>query len=161
MKKGLTIRKALMPDAPKVDALLSEWLDWRPSSGRLKSVRRAITDGELVVAEHGSRIIGFIHRILHEDIVDGAPNSFISAFYVSPEYRGKGVGTLLLEEAIAESLKQGAVGVETSTTHAYSKAFYEKHFRFKQAYGDIGEVFLELDLGEYLGVKKAGRREHE
>jgi hypothetical protein len=75
--KRIVVRRALMTDALSVDALLSEWFDWKPKSGRLESVRRSVRKRELLVAEVGSRIIGFIHFVTHEDIIDGAPNSFI------------------------------------------------------------------------------------
>jgi len=65
----------------------------------------------------------------------------------------KGIGTVLLERAIADSLARGAVGVETSTIHKRAKKLYENH-QFKQTVGDIGEVFLELDLAEYLRAKR-------
>ena len=92
---------------------------------------------------------------MHEDIIDGGPNSFITAFYVTPSYRGKGVGTLLLERAIADSLAKGGVGVETSTTQSFAKKLYEKH-HFGQMMGEIGEIFLELDIPEYLRSKMKG-----
>jgi GNAT superfamily N-acetyltransferase len=155
---GIVVRRALLTDVPGVDALLSEWFDWKPSSGRLGSIRRALRKRELFVAKDGPRIIGFIHYVRHEDIIDGGPNSFISAFFVTQTRRGKGVGTLLLEEAIRDSLARGAVGVETSTIHAKARKLYERH-HFKQTMGDIGEVFLELDVNEYLEDKKRGSLE--
>jgi GNAT superfamily N-acetyltransferase len=155
LAKFLTVRRAAKIDALAVDRLLSEWFDWKPISGRLDSVHRAIAKGELLVAEVSSSVIGFIHYVMHEDIIDGGPNSFITAFYVSPSYRRKGVGTLLLERAIADSLARGAVGVETSTIHASAKRLYEKHC-FEQTMGEIGEVFLELDVPEYLRTTKRG-----
>jgi len=151
----LTVRRAAKTDALAVDSLLSEWFDWKPDLGRLDSIHRAITRGELLVAQDCSRVIGFIHYVMHEDIIDGGPNSFITAFYVSPAYRGKGVGTLLLNEAIADSLTMGAVGVETSTIQKFAKKLYEK-YHFGQTMGEIGEVFLELDIPEYLRIKKRG-----
>jgi len=156
--KGIVVRRALMTDALNVDALLSEWFDWKPESGRLESVRRAVRKRELLVAEVHSRIIGFIHYVMHEDIIDGAPNSFISAFFVTESYRRRGVGTLLLEAAITDSLAKGAVGVETSTIHALARKLYLR-LHFKQTMGDIGEVFLELDIDEYLKSDK--RRYHK
>lgn len=84
---------------------------------------------------------------MHEDVIDGVPNSFLSAFFVTQSYRRRGVGSLLLEKAIANSLARGAVGVETSTIHAAARKLYERHL-FKQTMGDIGEVFLELDVDE-------------
>lgn len=136
--------------------LLSEWFDWKPDSGRLSSVRRAVRKKELLVAEAGPKVVGFIHYVMHEDIIDGGPNVFISAFYVSEADRGEGVGSLLLERAIEDSLASGAVGVETSTIHVRAKQLYERH-HFKQTMGDIGEVFLELDIPEYLQAKRLGR----
>jgi GNAT superfamily N-acetyltransferase len=156
--KGIVVRRALTTDALSVDALLSEWFDWKPESGRLESVRRAVRKRELLVAEVHSRIIGFIHYVMHEDIIDGAPNSFISAFFVTESYRRRGVGTLLLEAAIRDSLAKGAVGVETSTIHALARKLYER-LHFKQTMGDIGEVFLELDMDQYLKSQK--RRYHK
>src|SRR5438552_14576274 len=141
-----------MTDAAGVDNLLSEWFDWKPISGRLNSVQRAVRKKELLVAEAGSRLVGFIHYVMHEDIIDGGPNTFISAFYVSEGERGKGVGSLLLERAITDSLARGAVGVETSTIQMRARQLYERH-HFKQTMGDIGEVFLELDIAEYLRQK--------
>jgi len=161
---NLIIRRAVTTDAPAVEALLSEWLDWRPEFGRDRSIQGAITRKELLVAELESRIIGFIHFVLHEDIIDGGPNSFITAFYVSPQYRDKGVGTRLLRKAINDSLENGAVGVETSTIHRKAKILYEKN-HFKQTRGDIAEAFLELDIQEHnregrmdQSRKKRGRR---
>jgi len=127
-----------MTDALSVDALLSEWFDWKPKSGRLESLRRAVRKRELLVAEVGSRIIGFIHCVMNEDIIDGAPNSFISAFFVTESDRRRGVGTVLLEAAIMDSLARGVVGVETSTIHALARKLYEKH-HFKQTLGDIAK----------------------
>jgi len=145
-----------MKDAPSIDHLLSEWFDCKPSSGRLKSIQRAVRRRELLVAEIRNEVIGFVHYVMHEDVIDGGPHSFITAFYLSGRYRGRGVGALLLEALIRDSLKRGAVGIETSTIHARAERFYEKH-HFKHTIGDIGEVFLELDIPEYLQAKKSGQ----
>ena len=64
--------RALKADAPAVDRLLSEWLDYKPDSGRLESIQRAITNGELLVAQDYTRIVGFIHYVMHEDILTEA-----------------------------------------------------------------------------------------
>jgi GNAT superfamily N-acetyltransferase len=117
----LAVRKAMQINALAADSLLSEWFDWKPDSGRLDSIHRAITKGELLVAEDISRVVGFIHYVMHEDIIDGGLNSFTTAFYVTAAYRRKGVGSLLLDESIADSLAMGAVGIETSTIYASAK----------------------------------------
>ncbi len=125
--------------------LLQEWLEFSPAANHLESIRRAIRKNEIIVAEANLEVVGFIHFVIHNDIIDGAPNSFITAFYVSPSFRCYGVGSTLLESVITESTKGGVVAIETSTIHGEAKRFYEKR-GFKQVFGDIGESFLELDL---------------
>ena len=142
------VRQARVHDAPQLDALLHEWLTWAPQSGRIRSIKYAVRDKEFLVAEAGSKIVGFIHFVLHEDVIDGAPNAFITAFYVQEASRDRGIGTKLLHRAVVESMKRGATFIETSTIHSGAKAFYEKR-GFAQTVGDIGEVFLELDVSEY------------
>src|SRR2546429_9663782 len=119
-----------MIDAARVDNLLSEWFDWKPISGRLESVQRAVRKKELLVAEASSRDVGFIHYVLNEDIIDGGPNAFISALYVSEGQRGRGIGTLLLEKALSDSLARRGVGVETSTIHMRAEQVDAK-YQFK------------------------------
>ena len=148
----IIIRRALNTDALSVDRLLSAWFDWKPENGRLGTIKRAVRNGELLVAQDENSLIGFIHYVIHEDIIDGGPNAFISAFYVSPAQRRKGIGTLLLKKAIVDSLNRGVVGVETSTTQLMAKILYER-LHFKQTIGDIGEVFLELDISEFLRTR--------
>lgn len=143
----LFIRRAFIRDAPRLAALLHEWLNWDPKAGRLRSISHAIGDREFLLAEVDSELVGFIHFVLHEDVIDGAPNAFITAFYVQNRFRGKGIGTRLLHGAIAEAVKRGAAFMETSTLHAKAKTFYEKN-GFKQMKDEIGEVFLELDVSE-------------
>ena len=145
-----------MAHAPAVDCLLGEWLGWKPHVGRLRSIRRAVMNKELLVAEYQERIIGFIHYVKHEDVIDGGPNAFITAFFVSSRHRRKGVGTRLLEKAITNSLKEGVVGVETSTIHRLAKKLYERH-HFKRALGDIGEVFLGTRYTRILGNPQTER----
>lgn len=153
MARTLRIKRAVAADSLAVNGLLSEWFDWTPPNGRLHSIRRAIRNHELLVAKQGDRVVGFLHLVNHEDVIDGGPNIFITAFYVSPRYRRNGVGSRLLRAAIDDSLKRGIVGVETSTIHGLAKKLYERN-HFKQTKGDIGEVFLELDIPEYVKARR-------
>ena len=141
----ILVRQAVVRDVPRLEDLLQGWLNWNPKSGRTPSIRRAVRNKEILVAEMQSRVVGFIHFVIHEDIIDGAPNAFITAFYVQKMSRGKGVGTTLLQQAITESTKRGATFIETSTLHSRAKTFYEKR-GFSQTMGEIGEAFLELDV---------------
>ena len=73
----------------------------------------------MLVADRKGKPIGFIHYAMHEDVIDGGSNAFITAFYVAPEFRDKGVGSKLLRTAIEDALKKGAVGIETSKTTVF------------------------------------------
>jgi len=90
-------------------------------------------------------VVGFIHFVIHNDIIDGAPNSFITAFYVSSAHRNIGIGSALLHRVIADSVALGVVEIETSSFHGRARNFYLRH-GFKQSRGDINEVFLELGV---------------
>lgn len=142
---AVLVRRALIKDALRLEFLLHEWLNWEPNLGRIRSIKRAIRNDEFVVAESGSTVVGFIHFVIHGDVIDGSPNAFITAFYVQEMFQRRGIGTRLLNEAIAESAKRGATFIETSTIHSSAKSFYEKN-GFVQTVGDIGEIFLELDI---------------
>ena len=99
------------------------------------------------MAEWQDEIVGFIHCAILEDVIDGGPNGFITAFYVSPEFRNKKIGSSLLQKAIQNALKKGVVGISTSTANPSARRLYEKH-NFKQFMGEwtMGEVFLEMDM---------------
>jgi len=159
LRGSIKIREATEKDISSIDKSIVEWLDWE--TPREESIKRAIKNKELLVADLQGKIAGFIHYIMHEDIIDGGLNSFITAFYVNPKFRNKGVGSILLCEAIEDSLDRGAVGVESSTTSPDAKRLYERH-HFKQfmGKGTIGEVFLELDIKEYKQNLTMKSRKH-
>ena len=90
------------------------WLD--PSEFKLDDFEKHIK-GELVfVAIHEEIPIGFISIWM--------PNKFIHHFYVDQNYQGKGVGTLLLNAAIQETLLPITLKCLEQNTKAV--AFYRK-----------------------------------
>jgi len=148
LSKSIKIRRGTERDVSRIAKAVAQWLNWEVP--REESVRRAIGNKELLVAHYKDQVIGFIHYVMHEDIIDGGLNCFITAFYVAPEYREKGVGSKLLVAAMQDALDKGAVGIETSTASPDARRLYERH-HFKQFMGKwtMGEVFLELDMKEY------------
>jgi ribosomal protein S18 acetylase RimI-like enzyme len=148
---------AVERDVSAIEKSISEWLDWEIP--REESIKRAIRKKELLVADQQEKVIGFIHQVVHEDIIDGGLNSFITCFYVAPEFRSAGVGSRLLRKAIKDALGKGAVGVEVSTASPDARRFYERH-HFKQfmGKGTMGEVFLELDIEEGERALLVGRK---
>ena len=155
LARKVAIRFARREDSDAIETLILKWLKFKVP--REESLKRAMENNELLVAECEGRIIGFIHSVMHEDIIDGGLNSFITAFYVEPEHRQRGVGSKLLRKAIDVAIEKGAVEIETSTHIAEAKAIYE-HFSFKQY--KKKEVFLELDVKDYL-QRKADFSERE
>lgn len=146
MSERIRIRRAISEDTLAIESDIIGWLHWK--TPREASIRRAVENGELLVAANReNKVVGFIHTVMYEDIIDGGPVSFITSFYVDPEFRNKGVGSRLLKRAIAYSIKKGAIGIKTSTASPDARRLYEAH-HFKQFMGDwtMGEVFLELDM---------------
>jgi ribosomal protein S18 acetylase RimI-like enzyme len=142
LHEEIVVRHAAEPDMPSMSVLMLEWLSLplqRDSVFR-DSTRRE----ELLVAERDGALVGFLHHVMHNDVIDGGLNSFITALYVSPFHRRKGIASLLLRTAIRESLKKRAVGMEASTTNPEARRLYEK-FGFRQF---RGEVFLEMDMNK-------------
>jgi ribosomal protein S18 acetylase RimI-like enzyme len=148
LSKSIRIRQAANKDIPAIEKSIAKWLNWEVP--REESIKRAIEKKELLVADQQGKVIGFIHQVMHEDVVDGGINSFITCFYVAPEFRNTGVGSKLLRRAIKDALDKGAVGIEVSTASLDARRLYERH-HFKQfmGKGTMGEVFLELDMEEY------------
>jgi ribosomal protein S18 acetylase RimI-like enzyme len=148
LSKSIRIRQADNKDILAIEKSIAKWLNWE--APREESIKQGIRKKELLVADQQGKVIGFIHKIMHEDIIDGGLNSFITCFYVAPEFRNTGVGSKLLRKAMKDALDKGAVGIEVSTASQDARRFYERH-HFKQfmGKGTMGEIFLELDMEEY------------
>jgi ribosomal protein S18 acetylase RimI-like enzyme len=145
LRKTIRIRQATKKDISTISKTITEWLEWKVP--RELSIKRAIENKELLVADRKGMVIGFVHYAMHEDVVDGGLNAFITCFYVAPEFRNQTIGSLLLDKAIQDAVRKGAVGIETSTANPDARRLYERH-NFKQFMGKwtMGEVFLELDM---------------
>jgi GNAT superfamily N-acetyltransferase len=92
---------------------------------------------------------------MHEDVVDGGLNAFTTCFYLALEFRNQRIGSLLLDRAIDDAVRKGAVGIETSTASPDARRLYERH-GFKQFMGKwtMGEVFLELNMAKKRPKKR-------
>ena len=142
MQPDTIVRPAIELDLPSVDVLLIEWLNLRKQ--RCSVFRDALRRDELIVAEKDRKVVGFVHYVMHNDIIDGGTNAFITAWYVTPSKRREGTGSKLLGKAIEEAVKKGAVGIEASTTNPEAYRLYSK-FGFEQF---NGEIFLEMNMAK-------------
>lgn len=145
MDRPNAIRRVQAKDSEQIQELIQEWLGYTPPYGRTESIASALKNQEILVAVISCRIVGFVHYVMHNDVIDGAPKAFVTALYVRPLNRGLGIGTLLLGSLIRDARDRGAVSVEVSTTQGDSLRFYQRR-GFRQAFGDIGESFLEFDV---------------
>ena len=73
------------------------------------------------VLDHHSELIGELYAFLDledKDFADGNNTAYLCAFRVKPEYRGRGLGTSLMEKALEELKKAGfhkaTIGVESN-----------------------------------------------
>ncbi len=146
----MTVRFARLDDVSPVrtlvEKMLSESTDSAPVIDRSTSIKRATRSREILVAEEKGRVVGFIHGVLHEDIIDGAPNFFIASFFVLADHRNAGVGSSLLGASIDYAIRNHATEIETSTFSRDARRLFER-FGFIQR---DGEVFLELDAHTYM-----------
>jgi len=101
-------------------------------------------DYELFVAETEGRIAGFIDQWFMQDFVHGGKLGYIQNFYVTPQHRGKGVGSRLLQETIRRAKMKGVTEVHVSTEFGNEPAIdiYKKHGFVKE------HLQLEMNLNE-------------
>ncbi|GLK91542.1 GNAT family N-acetyltransferase [Pseudomonas turukhanskensis] len=118
-----TIRAAQPQDIAELTALLLEhgpnpW-NYLPEDG-IREHLNAIADGsvEAVVAEQGERIVGFVSYIQTRQFADQQPaarrddaQGYICEAVVHRDMAGKGLGSTLLEQAVARLGAKGLVDI--------------------------------------------------
>jgi len=94
-------------------------------------LNRLLLQGHIpLVAELNGKIVGELELIIGDDPLYGY-NANLSVMYIHADYRGQGVGTLMMQDAL-ELLRQ--IGCETLTTYDPAAAsFYEKFAMQKEA----------------------------
>lgn len=83
----------------------------------------------LLVAEDESEIAGTLQMTIVQHLLSRAlRRAVIEAFFVHPDYQGKGVGTALLEQAINIARNSHCTAVELTSNKARNRAhmFYSK-----------------------------------
>lgn len=146
----LEIRRATAEDIPTIVAMLADdpLGSQRESpddlSPYLSAFERVAADPNhhLVVAVRDERVIGTLHMTMIPGLSRrGASRSLIEAVRIHADARGSGLGTELIEWAIAESRRQGAQLVQLTSDASRTGAhrFYERlgfvasHVGFKLA----------------------------
>jgi len=129
----MTIRRALPRDEKRLAEL--DWLTWAPDNSVLPRPPR---DGHFydrfhlpehfLVAELDDRVVGFLRLVQPLLQSSGAHVRQIQGLAVDPAVRGRGIGTALLEAAVAEAARQGAhkLTLRVLASNAPARRLYEK-----------------------------------
>ena len=132
LPRGIVLRRARPGDADGVRVLV-EHLGYSPDArGFGETFTQVVRHPEaavLVLAE-GVRVVGYLALSHRPQIRLGARLASIDDLAVDPAYRGKGLGSALLDHALELARGLGCVRIEVSTTRArdsYARGFYRQH----------------------------------
>jgi GNAT superfamily N-acetyltransferase len=116
------------------------WEKWQRE--RVETVHKALLNENhlVLVAEADGKIVGVLHLIFYLDILLAALNCHVNFLLVRKEYRGRKIGSKLLDIAVKKARKKGAIEIHVDTIEAPN--FYRKY-----GFKDDG-VWLELSLLE-------------
>ncbi|MEV5531747.1 GNAT family N-acetyltransferase [Streptomyces prunicolor] len=133
----LEIRAAVTEDVPAIVGMLADdpLGSQRESPDDLTPYLAALDrltadpNQHLVVAVREGRVVGTLHLTVVPGLSrKGATRSIIEAVRIHADERGSGLGTQLIEWAIAESRRQGCqlVQLTSDTTRTDAHRFYER-----------------------------------
>lgn len=152
------IRRTVAEDAPALAGLLRtlerfDWLRDEPPAVAVARVRsqleRAAGDGSYsvyVAAAPGGGLVGYaaVHWLPY--FILRGPEGYVSELFLSPEARGRGVGSRLLEAVIEEARARGCSRLSLLNNRrreSYERGFYAA--RGWQERGDMANFVLFLD----------------
>lgn len=109
----------------------------RPTDEIVEMVKRQIamslTDEGyllLVAAGDGGEIVGYSAVQWLPYLMFGGTEAYVSELYVREDFRDKGVGERLLNEAVAEAKRRGCIRlmlINRRDRESYKRGFYKKH----------------------------------
>jgi len=94
------------------------------------------------VAAIDGKIVGFISVIFYKSFFHKGGTALINELIVKSDYRGKGIGRLLVDEVKREAIKRGMDELEVGTekTNKKAQAFYRRCY-FTEEYVLLGMEF--------------------
>jgi GNAT superfamily N-acetyltransferase len=120
---GLVIRAAVLDDMPQCAAILNRWIDETPWMRRVhdhddvvRHYRESVyASDDVIVAERAGTVGAFLAL---------SKNAFVTALYAHPDFRGEGVGKLLLDAAKQKST--GGLSLWTFAANEAAQRFYRR-----------------------------------
>jgi GNAT superfamily N-acetyltransferase len=91
---------------------------------RLLTAMRTLLDGNgvLVIATLGAGSVGVAELSWQFSLERAGRVAWMEELYVTPAFRGKGLGTRLIERAVQEARKAGCVSVELEVVRGHERA---------------------------------------
>jgi GNAT superfamily N-acetyltransferase len=129
---NIEIRKAAEKDFTKVYPLFEQlWPNKELDENALRAVfNRGVNSStdELLCLEYAGEVIGFCAYAIVNNLWQAGYISYMYAMVVDEKYRGKGFGTMLINEAIQDSKNKGLKRLELDSGFHREKAheFYLK-----------------------------------
>jgi ribosomal protein S18 acetylase RimI-like enzyme len=99
-------------------------------------------DHHLLLARSQGVVCGLVHLTTRQSILHDRPSGLIDELVVARDFRGQGIGRLLLDAAVSRCRDLGCCEVEVSTESANRRA---QEFYRKRGFSDEGVLF-ELHL---------------
>ncbi|MDP2651961.1 MAG: GNAT family N-acetyltransferase [bacterium] len=124
-----------------VDDIEDRWKDRNKADG--SRIRNAPNNELLLVAKDGDKIVGVCRSVIHPD------KNNLQAIYVLPGYQGKGIGSMLWEEAYKFFDPAKDITVEVVVYNANAIAFYKK-LEFKDTGKRISNDKFKMKSGAIL-----------
>ena len=135
MMNGLRIERANLEDQDTVvDLLFRQFQEHaiETSQERLAwAVGQVLCNenhGFFLLAKVGDLALGVANIAFAWTLEHGGKSAWLDELYMLPEYRGRGIGTALLEEAIAQAHDAGcaAVDLEVDENHHKAENLYQR-----------------------------------
>jgi ribosomal protein S18 acetylase RimI-like enzyme len=131
----IKIRDARNPDILELVSLLgilfTQEADFQADSSNQKKALEMIIDdpnygknGHILVATIDHKIVGMLNLIYSTSTVEGAKVVTFEDMVINPDYRGLGIGTILLKYAIEFSKSQGCKRITLLTDYDNERAIH-------------------------------------
>lgn len=132
-----------------LNILFSQEADFRPDyEAQSRGLARIIDSPEIgfiLVARQDDQVVGMVNLLYTVSTALGDRVALLEDMVVSPDARGSGIGSRLLEQAIQSARSEGCkrITLLTDRTNESAQRFYQKH-----GFGFSSMIPLRLSLTE-------------
>lgn len=133
----MEIRQASSTDIPQLcvllNSLFTQEAEFSPDTERQAVGLGAIIEGDgigdILVAVEAGEIIGMVNLLYTISTALGSRVAILEDMIIAPAYRGLGMGSLLLEQAIDFAKNKGCkrITLLTDSDNERAQQFYQKH----------------------------------